>query len=423
MLNGRPLGDHSFYMTKLFNIFLSFLLLTIVCPAQTNKLETGADRLIKEYSSALKNKRIGIVTNSTGVLSNGIPLYRELVKHGFRVTPIFAPEHGFGINMPAGKSLNDTSTFFYSIRVYSLYGKTKKPTKEMLKNIDVLIYDIQDLGVRFYTYISTLYYVLQAAAENNIPVYVLDRPDPLNGININGPVLKDNQRSFVGIAPLPIRYGMTTGELALYYAGEKLLGKDLNPEITVVKMKGWNRKYFFDHYSSKWTKTSPNIPDFETALVYPGTCLIEGTNISEGRGTLHPFLTIGAPFIHAVDLINKLKNLGIEGVELTSVHFTPVSIKGISEDPKYKDEECNGISIKVADSKKFHPIEFGIKLIYCLKELYPNKFKMTDYFDKLTGDISVRRAILSRTKPDQIFASWINDLNIFKRTRKKYLLY
>ena len=345
------------------------------------------------------------------------------MESGFKVTSIFAPEHGFGINLPAGKNINDTSTSYDSIRIYSLYGKTKKPTKEMLKNIDVLIYDIQDLGVRFYTYISTLFYVLQSAAENNIPVYILDRPDPLNGITINGPVLKDDQRSFVGIAPLPIRYGMTPGELALYYAGERLLGKKLNPDITVVKMKGWKRDYFFDHYSSKWTKTSPNIPDFETALVYPGTCLIEGTNVSEGRGTLHPFLTIGAPFINSADLINKLKQIGIEGVELLPVKFTPVPIKGMAEEPKYKNEECNGISIKVVNRRKFHSIEFGIKLVYCLKELYPEKFKMTDYFDKLTGDISVRLAILSGTKPDKIFGSWKNDLNKFKQIRKKYLLY
>jgi uncharacterized protein YbbC (DUF1343 family) len=416
-------GDHSFYMIKQFNILLSLLLLTIVSPAQTIKLETGADLLIKDYSPALKNKRIGIVTNSTGVLSNGTPLYRELVQHGFKVTSIFAPEHGFDINMPAGISLKDTSTFHDSIRVYSLYGKVKKPKKEMLKNIDVLIYDIQDLGVRFYTYISTLFYVLQSAAEHNIPVYVLDRPDPLEGITINGPVLKDEQKSFVGIAPLPIRYGMTSGELALYYAGEKLLGKNIDPDITVVKMRGWNRKYFFDHYSSKWTKTSPNIPDFETALVYPGTCLIEGTNVSEGRGTLHPFLKIGAPFINSSDLIDKLKSLGIKGVKLTSAKFTPVPIQGMSEDPKYKNEECNGISIKVTDGKKFHPIEFAIKLVYCLRELYPEKFKMTDYFDKLTGDISVRKSILSGTLPDQIFSSWQNDLNKFKQIRKKYLLY
>jgi uncharacterized protein YbbC (DUF1343 family) len=415
--------DHSFYMTKLFNILLSLILLTIISPAQTIKLETGADRLIKEYSPALKNKRIGIVTNSTGMLSNGKPLYRELLERGFKVASIFAPEHGFDINMPAGKSLNDTSSFYDSIKVYSLYGNIKKPTKEMLKNIDVLIYDIQDLGVRFYTYISTLFYVLQSAAEHNIPVYVLDRPDPLDGITINGPVLKDEQKSFVGIAPLPIRYGMTAGELALYYAGEKLLGKDLDPHITVVKMRDWNRKYFFNHYSSKWIKTSPNIPDFETALVYPGLCIIEGTNVSEGRGTLHPFLTIGAPFINSADLINKLKTLGIKGVELTSVKFTPVPIKEMSEDPKYKNEKCRGISVKVTDGKKFHPIEFGIKLVYSLRELYPDKFKMTDYFDKLTGDISVRRAILSGTMPDQIYSSWQNDLNKFIQIRKKYLLY
>ena len=213
---------------KIFShiLVLSFLFTTISC-SQNKKLETGADRLIPEYLSALKNKKIGLVTNSTGVLSNGTPIYKELLNHGLKATLIFAPEHGFGINAPAGENVNNSTTANDSIKVYSLYGSTKKPTKEMLKNVDVLIYDIQDLGTRFYTYISTLFYVLQAAAENNIPVYVLDRPDPLNGITIDGPVLKEDQKSFVGIAPLPIQYGMTPGELALYFSGEGLLGKNL----------------------------------------------------------------------------------------------------------------------------------------------------------------------------------------------------
>jgi uncharacterized protein YbbC (DUF1343 family) len=408
---------------KIFShiLVLSFLFTTISC-SQNKKLETGADRLIPEYYSSLKTKRIELVTNSASLLSNGSTLYQELINKGLDVKLIFTPEHGFDIKTPAGKDVNN-STLNDSIKVYSLYGSTKKPTKEMLKNVDVLIYDIQDLGTRFYTYISTLFYVLQAVAENNIPVYVLDRPDPLNGITIDGPVLKEDQKSFVGIAPLPIQYGMTPGELALYFSGEGLLGKDLKASIKIVKIKNWKRNSYFDDYYSKWTKTSPNIPDFETALVYPGTCFIEGTNISEGRGTYKPFLTIGAPFINSLNLINKLKEIGTEGLALNPVQFTPVSIPGMSENPKYMNQTCSGISIKVTDRKQFKAVEFGIKLIYALRELYPDKFQLTDYFDKLTGDISVRNEIMDGTKPDKIIKSWHKELKSFNKIRKKYLLY
>ena len=409
---------------KIFShiLFTSLLFTTISC-SQTKKLETGADRLIPGYLSVLKNKKIGLVTNSTGVLSNGTPIYKELLNHGLKTTLIFAPEHGFGITAQAGDNAHNSTIEHDSIKVYSLYGSVKKPTKEMLKNVDVLIYDIQDLGTRFYTYISTLFYVLQAASENNIPVYILDRSDPINGITIDGPVLKDDQKSFVGIAPLPVQYGMTPGELALYFSGEGLLGKNLKAHITVVKMKNWNRDSYFDDYYPKWTKTSPNIPDFETALVYPGTCFIEGTNVSEGRGTYKPFLTIGAPFINSQDLINKLKEIGIDGVTLNPVQFTPVSILGMSENPKYLNHSCNGIFIKVTDRKQFKSVEFGVKLIYALRELYPDKFKMTDYFDKLTGDISVRNEIMNGIKPTKIIESWNKGLKSFNKIRKKYLLY
>lgn len=408
---------------KLFShIFLLFLLFAAISYSQTKKLETGADRLIPEYYSLLKGKKIGLVTNSTSVLSNGSTLYQELINKGLDVKLIFTPEHGFDIKTPAGKDVNN-STLNDSIKVYSLYGSTKKPSKEALKNIDLIIYDIQDLGTRFYTYISTLFYVLQAAAENNISVYILDRPDPINGVTIDGPLLKEDQKSFVGIAPIPVQYGMTPGELALYFSGEGLLGKNLKANITVVKMKNWDRNSYFDDYYSKWNKTSPNIPDFETALVYPGTCFIEGTNVSEGRGTYKPFLTIGAPFINSQNLINKLNEIGTKGISLNPVQFTPVSIPGMSENPKYKGEKCYCISLKVIDRKQFRPVEFGIKLICALREIYPHKFQLTEYFDKLTGDISVRNEIMNGTKPDEIIKTWQKGLNDFNKIRKKYLLY
>ncbi len=410
-------------MKIFFYIFLSLILFTAVSFAQNKKLVVGADRLIPEYSSQLKNQKIGLVTNSTGILSNGTPLYEELIAKGFKVSAIFAPEHGFGINVSAGENVNNSIEGKDSIQVFSLYGTTKKPTKEMLRNIDVLIFDIQDIGARFYTYISTLFYVLQAAAENNIKIFVLDRPDPINGITVDGPVLKNDQVSFVGIAPLPIQYGMTTGELALFFSNEGYLGRNLKPDIVVVRMKNWNRQKYFDQLPLKWIKPSPNIPDIETALIYPGACLLEGTNVSEGRGTYRPFLTIGAPFINSKDLIKELKRPGSNGINLSPIKFTPAPIKGMSDSPKYSGQSCNGISFKITDRKKFKPVRFGIKLICALKKLYPDEFKMTDYFDKLTGDRSVRKEIMNNTSPVEIISSWNKELKTFNKIREKYLLY
>ncbi len=410
-------------MKNLFKIFLLLTLFAIVSFPQNKKIELGADRLIPEYSSLLKNRKIGLITNSTGTLSNGKPLYKELIDKGFTVSAIFAPEHGFGINFSAGINVKNSFDAKYLIPVFSLYGSVKKPTKEMLKNVDVFLFDIQDIGARFYTYISTLYYVLQSAAENNIKIFILDRPDPINGITVDGPVLKSDQASFVGIAPLPIQYGMTSGELALFFSNEGYLGKNLKPDIIIVKMKNWNRKKYFDQFPLRWIKPSPNIPDLETALIYPGTCLLEGTNVSEGRGTHKPFLTIGAPFINSQKLINELKDLKVSGISFSPVKFTPVLLKEMAESPKYSGQTCYGISFKITDRKKFMPVKFGIKLICALEKLYPDEFKMTDYFDKLTGDSSVRKNILNEISPEKIIGAWNNDLKAFNKIRKKYLLY
>ncbi|HED05222.1 MAG TPA: DUF1343 domain-containing protein [Ignavibacteria bacterium] len=389
------------------------------------RVTMGADRLITEYLYLLKGKRIGIVTNRTGLLSNGKYLVDSLYNiKGLRITALFGPEHGIRGNAPAGKSISSGVDPKTKIPIYSLYGKNKKPTPEMLKNVDLLLYDIQDVGARFYTYISTLYYVLQAAAENHIPVIVLDRPDPINGITIDGPIRQKDLRSFVGIVPIPIRYGMTPGELAQMYVGEGWLREKTKPNLTVIKMKNWKRNYYYDNFKLQWVAPSPNIPDLETAIVYPGACLIEGTNISEGRGTHHPFLTIGAPFINSNKLIQELMKLKIKGVEFEPINFIPVNIPTMSSNPKYKDIKCNGIFIKITDRKKFRSVRFGIKLVYAIHKLYPNKFKFRNKdFDLLSGDKKIREDILNNKHPDFIFNNWKNGLKSFIHKRKKYLLY
>jgi uncharacterized protein YbbC (DUF1343 family) len=416
-------------MKRALLLFLSFLLISSPSLPKNKgakqKLLTGADRLITEYTGLIKGKRIGLVTNESGILSDGTPLVDKLSKmKDVKVTALFGPEHGIRGAAPAGSHVDNSVDPVTKIPVYSLYGKNNKPTPEMLKNVDVLVYDIQSIGARFYTFISTMYYVLEAGAENHIPVIILDRPNPINGVSVEGPVRDADHRSFVGIAPIPVMHGMTMGELAEMFAGEGWLKDGEKPDLTVIKLKNWDRTNYLDAYSLPWVKPSPNIPDLETAIVYPGTCFIEGVNVSEGRGTYHPFLTIGAPYINSKDLINELKKLGIPGVELKPIEFTPVSIPTMSASPKYKDVKCNGISIKVTGRNKFKSVPFGIKLVSALQKLYPHQLKFRDSgFDRLMGNKSVREMIQAGDAPGKIIASWQNGLNDFKKIRKKYLLY
>jgi uncharacterized protein YbbC (DUF1343 family) len=408
-------------------LFLLLIFFTISCAQEehTNKLLFGADRLIPEFSDLIEGKRLGIVTNHTAVLSNGIHVVDTLFNNNrFEVTALFGPEHGIRGDAPAGKKITDASDSKTGLPAYSLYGENRKPTKEMLKNVDVLIFDIQDIGARFYTYISTLFYIVQCGAENNIPVIVLDRPNPINGVSVEGPIRKDDQHSFVGIAPLSIRHGMTVGELAKFFAGEKLIGKNLTADLTVIEVEGWDRNKFYDFYGKEWISPSPNIPNLNTAIVYPGTCFIEGTNLSEGRGTYEPFLTIGAPFVNSKELIEALNSLGHEGIELEEAKFLPISISNMSTSPKHESEECYGFKINVINADNFDAVDFGIKLLTTLKKLYPDDLKFRDAFlDKLLGDSAIRQQINDNSEPEKIIGSWQTELNDFKKIREKYLLY
>lgn len=396
------------------------------CQEQSkNNFCFGADQLLDEYFHLIKNKKLGIVTNHTAVLSNGVHLVDTLhSRKDVEIQALFGPEHGIRGDNSAGQTIIHTVDTKTGIPVFSLYGKDKKPTKEMLKNIDVLIFDIQDVGARFYTYISTLFYTIQAAAENNIPIIILDRPNPINGIYVDGPIRKPELSSFVGIAPLPIAHGMTVGELAKYFAGEKLIGEAFSVDLTVIKMKNWDRELSYDKFYPGWIKPSPNISSLDAAIVYPGTCLIEGVNVSEGRGIDEPFLKIGSPYINSNRLINELKSYKIDGVEFEPITFTPREIPGIAANPKYKNEECHGIKIKVVDREKFESVKFGIQLIVAFNKLFPNEFKFRDdSFDRLCGDRLIRQKILSGITADEIIEFYQSELNKFKQVREKYLLY
>ncbi|NWF90573.1 MAG: DUF1343 domain-containing protein [Ignavibacteriaceae bacterium] len=412
------------------NYLTLFIVLQLAISAQCQQkpitnFKFGADVFIDEYLELIKNKRIGIVTNHTAVLSSGKHLVDSLFKlNGIHISALFGPEHGIRGDNSAGDLIPNQVDEKTGIPIHSLYGKVRKPTQEMLKGIDILIFDIQDVGARFYTYISTLFYVLQAAAENNIPILVLDRPNPITGVYVDGPIRHPDLSSFVGIAPLPIVHGMTIGELAEYFVGEKMIGDHVKVNLTVIKMKNWQRELFYDYFFSGWTNPSPNISSLETAIVYPGTCLVEGINVSEGRGTAKPFLTIGAPYINSKELINELNKYKIKGVEFSAAMFTPKSIPGIASNPKYKDEKCFGVEIKVTNRNELESVKFGIILISVLNQLYPNNLKFRESaFDRLSGDTIIRKQILQGLSAKEIINFYQYDLNNFKKIREKYLLY
>jgi uncharacterized protein YbbC (DUF1343 family) len=389
-----------------------------------NHVFFGDELLLEENIDLLKDKRVGVVTNHSAILPNNVHLVDSLLALGINITALFAPEHGIRGEFSDGSKISSSTDNKTGIPIFSLYGSTKKPTKEMLNNIDIILFDIQDIGARFYTYISTLYYLLQSAVENNLPVVVLDRPNPIGGLRVSGPVLDINYSSFIGIAPIPVLHGMTIGELAELYVNENFINTGSKPELIVIKMKGWKRNYFWEDINREWILTSPNIPKFETSLIYPGTCFIEGTNISEGRGTDDPFLTLRAPFINSGELINNLKSLQIEGIEFSPASFTPVNIKGKAIHSKYEGINCYGVKFMLTDKNKFNAVEFGVYLIYSLIKLYPDNFKFNDkYFDKLAGTDKLRKDLLAGKNPSSIIKSWENELEEFKSIRKQYLIY
>lgn len=393
-------------------------------PKTIHKVLPGAEVLINKHLDVLKDKNVAIVTNHTAVLKNGVHLIDTLYSLGINISALFGPEHGIRGKASAGEKVRDGFDNKTGAPVFSLYGKNRKPTKVMLKNTDVILFDIQDVGARFYTYISTMYNVMSAAAEFGIPVIVLDRPNPINGSFVDGPVLELQNKSFVGIAPIPIAHGMTIGELAKYFKGERLLETDKEIDLTVIKCEGWQREYFFDETDLPWVNPSPNINSIEAALIYPGMCLIEATNVSEGRGTNKPFLNIGAPFIDNHELIKSLELSEIEGVEFLPVEFTPVSIEGVANNPKYEGEKCYGIEFKLTDRNKFNPVRLAINLIYEMKRLFPENFRINEkWMTKLYGSDNFFVMLEEGKTPIEIINSYQEQLNKFRQIRKKYLLY
>ncbi len=385
-------------------LFLGLVLL-LFC----NAIKLGSDRLYeKKYFEWIKGKRVGLITNATGVDSQlRLTADRLRTETGIELVALFAPEHGLSGAAQAGDSVTSTAT------VYSLYGDTPGPTPEMLQNVDVLVFDIQDVGVRFYTYLSTLFESMKSAARDHKPFIVLDRPNPVTGRRTAGPILEPGYESFVGIFKMPIRYGMTVGELASLMNTEAAIGCDLK----VVPLKGWKRSRWYDETKLQWVLPSPNIPTVETAVVYPGLCLIEGTNLSEGRGTTKPFELVGAPWLDSVRLARSLNNLGLKGVYFRPQAFTPTF-------SKHKGEVCQGIQVHVLDRDEFEPLAAVLHLCALIMRQHPAEFQFLEsHFDRLAGSCRVREELLRGDSADEIARGWAPDLKAFDTVRKKHLLY
>ena len=386
----------------------------------SNEFKLGVEVLLDEQKDLIKGKRVGLITNPTGVDQNLNSIVDLLYNDpDVELTALYGPEHGVRGDAQAGSYVEYYIDEETGLPVYSLYGQTRKPTPEMLENIDVLLFDIQDVGTRFYTYIYTMAYAMEAAQEKGIPFIVLDRPNPLGGQKVEGPVLDPDYASFVGNYPIPLRHGMTVGELATLFNEEFEIGADL----TVVQMNGWKRNMYYHDTPLQFVMPSPNMPTFETALVYPGAALIEGTNVSEGRGTTKPFELIGAPFVNSTEFAATLNELNLPGVTFRAASFTPTF-------SKHSGKLSHGVQIHITNKKPYDPIVTGLHIVKTLHDMYPDDFEFRarnsagiSFFDNLIGNGWVMDAIKNGESINSIENQWEDDLKEFEQLRKEFLLY
>ncbi len=369
---------------------------------QELNITTGAEQLTQYYPK-LKGKKVGLVVNQTSTIGK-THLVDTLLKVGITIEKIFAPEHGFRGDHSAGATVSNSRDVKTGIEITSLYGSNKKPKPEQIKGWDIVVFDIQDVGVRFYTYISTMHYVMESCAEQNIPVLILDRPNP-NAYLIDGPILDPKFKSFIGMHPIPLSHGLTVGELAQMINGEKWLTNGIQCEIEIIKCKNWTH----DSMYQLPIPPSPNLPTQTSIYLYPTLGLFEGTNVSVGRGTSRPFEILGRP-----------------GLEKDSFNFTPIVIPGVADNPKYKDQMCNGIDLKrfcydylIGYNKLYLPWLF---LFYETNTASDGDFFRSS-FDKLAGTDQLRKQIIAGKTPEEIYESWEVDLLAYRKMRNKYLLY
>ncbi len=401
---------------------LAFLLL-FSATACSQKVKTGAEVLIGQRLELLSGKRVGVICNHTSILPDGTHLVDALLKNGVNVTALFGPEHGVRGTAAAGKKVSDSTDPGTGLPVFSLYGKTTKPTPEMLALVDVLLFDIQDIGARYYTYAGTMAFAMEAAAQNGKSFVVLDRPNPIGGAEVEGTILDLQFRSLVGMFPVPARHGLTMGELARMIIGQGWID-DTRLELDVVPMEGWKRSMWYDGSGLPWIAPSPNMKTLATATLYPGTCLIEATNLSEGRGTARPFEYIGAPWVDPAAAAGALNALRLPGVKFSPVTFTPAAGRDAGPNPKYRDKQCGGVAIEVTDRAAFRPVLTGLSIISAFKTISPGTFEIRDgLMDRLLGSDIVRKRLAEGVAPAELLLLNGADFTAYLKARNAYLLY
>ncbi|MCU0601774.1 MAG: DUF1343 domain-containing protein [Desulfobacterales bacterium] len=376
----------------------------------TGRVLTGVDVLAARKFAALADKRVGLITNHTGLDAVGRRTIDLLARApGVKLRAVFSPEHGL-----SGKadwkvaSGRDAST---NLPVYSLYGETRRPKPEMLQGLDAMVFDVQDAGARFYTYMSTMAYAMEAAAQKGIEFVVLDRPNPISASRVEGPVMDSDLRSFTGYFPLPVRHGMTLGELARMFNGENRMGVRLK----VIPMQGYRRDMWFDETGLAWVNPSPNLRSLDQAVLYPGVALSEASNVSVGRGTDTPFELLGAPWVRADELVQHLRGRRIPGVEFEPAAFTPDS-------SVFAGQPCHGIRMVLKDRGSLNAVGLGVEILCALHRLYPGVFQLEPALH-MVGSRAVVRAIADGLEPESIVASWQPQLDEFRRRSGQYLLY
>lgn len=377
---------------------------------RVGRVQSGLDVLEAEKFAPLRGKRIGLITNHTGLDFQGKTTI-ELLAHApnVQLVALFSPEHGIaGHADEKVSSSKDPST---GLPVFSLYGEHLRPTDEMLQGIDALVFDVQDAGVRFYTYTTTMGYCMEEAAKRGIPFYVLDRPNPINGEIVEGPMLDPDKTGFVAYFTLPVRYGLTIGELAQLFNKER----NINCDLRVVAMKNWHRNYFFESTGIRWIPPSPNLRTLKGAILYPGLEILQSAGVSVGRGTEAPFEEFGAPWMNGEEVAEVLNARNLAGVRFVNQPYIPVS--GL-----YAGQHCGGVGIRVTDRGAVRSMRVGLEIAELLQKKYPDHFDVTKTIVLLGNDATVAQ-LKAGTPPEQIIASWGADLAAFDEIRRKYFLY
>jgi uncharacterized protein YbbC (DUF1343 family) len=388
--------------------FANALNLSVADPSP--RVLNGIDVLREQNFAPLAGKRVGLITNHTGLSADGTTTIELFAKaKTCRLTAVFSPEHGIRGNVDA--EFGDSAEESTGLPVYSLYGTSRRPKAEMLRDVDALVFDVQDVGARFYTYITTMAYCMEEAGKAGIPFYVLDRPNPLGGDRVEGPMLDPERTSFVGYMPLPVRHGMTVGELARYFNAENGIGARLE----IVPMRGWRRSYYFWDTGQVWVNPSPNMRSMAEAIFYPGVCLLEWTNVSVGRGTDRPFGMVGAPWIEPREFAAALEAQRLGGVRFVPVRFTP-------SESRYRDTPCGGASLVLTDLDRLKPVLVGLTLISVLHRLYPERFEI-DRTLGLLGNAEALRLLKEGRPAAEVLRRNRADLKKFLERRRRALIY